>query len=173
MYVSNLCKKVFSGALVKFVFLYGSNNSDSFVFRNVGFGEIKDHSLRTTLFQKKKNCYGSFVYVSTLRKKVFLGAPVKCVFLYGSKNSDSVVFKNVGFAEIKDHSLRRTPSQKTVCNRGFMYMPTLREKVFSGALVNCFFLYGSNNSDSVIFRNAGFGEMKDHTFSTIDFCKSF
>ena len=54
MYVSNLCKKVFSGALVKFVFLYGSNNSDSFVFRNVGFGEIKDHSLRTTLFQKKK-----------------------------------------------------------------------------------------------------------------------
>ena len=98
---------------------------------------------------------------------------MKCVFLYGSKNSDSVVFKNVGFAEIKDHSLRRTPSQKTFCNRGFMYMSTLREKVFSGALVNCFFLYGSNNSDSVVFRNAGFGEMKDHTSSTIDFCKSF
>ena len=109
------------------------------------------------------------MYVSTLRKKVFSGAPVKCVFLYGSKNSDSVV----GFAEIKDHSLRRTPSQKTFCNRGFMYMSTLREKIFSGALVNFFFLYGSNNSDSVVFRNAGFGEMKDHTLSTIDFCKSF
>ena len=121
----------------------------------------------------KKNCYESFRYVSNLCTKVFSGALVKFVFLYGSKNSDSVVFKNVGFAEIKDHSLRRTPSQKTVCNRGFMYMSTLREKVFSGALVNCFFLYGSNNSDSVIFRNAGFGEMKDHTFSTIDFCKSF
>ena len=134
---------------------------------------LKRSQLENDSFSKKKNCYGSFVYVSTLREKVFSGAPVKCVFLYGSKNSDSVVFKNVGFAEIKDHSLRRTPSQKTVCNRGCVYMSTLREKVFSGALVNCFFLYGSNNSDSVVFRNAGFGEMKDHTSSTIDFCKSF
>ena len=39
--------------------LYGLNNSDSIVFVNVAFGEIKDHSLRTTLLQEKE-FYGSF-----------------------------------------------------------------------------------------------------------------
>ena len=34
--------------------LYGSNNSGSIVFENGGFGEIKDHSLKTTSLQKKK-----------------------------------------------------------------------------------------------------------------------
>ena len=34
-------------------FLYESNNTDSVVFENDGFAEIKDHSLRTTAFQKK------------------------------------------------------------------------------------------------------------------------
>ena len=52
------------------------------------------------------SCYGSFWYVSTLRKKVYLAAPVKDLFLYGSNNSDSVVFRNAGFGEIKGHSLR-------------------------------------------------------------------
>ena len=33
--------------------LYGSHNSDSAVFGNVAVGEIKDHSLTTTPFQKK------------------------------------------------------------------------------------------------------------------------
>ena len=32
--------------------LYGSNNSDIVVFKNAGFAEIKDHSLRTKSFQK-------------------------------------------------------------------------------------------------------------------------
>ena len=50
--------------------------------------------------------------MSTLRKKVFSGAPVKCFCLYGSNNLDSVVFGNVAFGEIKDHSLRTTPFQK-------------------------------------------------------------
>ena len=45
------------------------------------------------------SCYGSFWYVSTLRKKVYLAAPVKDLFLYGSNNSDSVVFRNAGFGE--------------------------------------------------------------------------
>ena len=76
---------------MKYVFLYGSNNSESVVFRNAGFEEIKDFSLRRTPFQKKIFCYESFRYVSTLPKKVFLGAPVKCVFLYGSNNTDYVV----------------------------------------------------------------------------------
>ena len=38
---------------MKYVFLYGSNNSESVVFRNAGFEEIKDFSLRRTPFQKK------------------------------------------------------------------------------------------------------------------------
>ena len=35
------------------------------------------------------------------------------------------------------------------------------------------FLYGSNNSDSDVFGNAGFGEIKDHSLSAIDFLKVF
>ena len=38
---------------VRFSFLYESNNSDSVVFENDGFAEIKDHSLRTKPFKKK------------------------------------------------------------------------------------------------------------------------
>ena len=60
----------------------------------------------------KKFCYGSFEFVSNFCKKVFWGAPVKWVFLYGSSNSDSVIFGNDAFGEIKDHSLRATPFQK-------------------------------------------------------------
>ena len=37
---------------------------------------------------------------------------MKYVFLYGSNNSESVVFMNASFEEIKDFSLRRTPFQK-------------------------------------------------------------
>ena len=48
-------------------------------------------------------------YVSTLRKKIFLRAPVKCFLLWGSKNSDSVVLENAGFGKIKDRTLRTTP----------------------------------------------------------------
>ena len=73
------------------------------------FRGIKDHSLRTTPFQK--NCYGSFGFVSTLRKKVFSGEPVKCFLLYGSNNTYSVAFGNATFGEIKDHSLKTTPIQ--------------------------------------------------------------
>ena len=52
-----------------------------------------------------------FRYVSTLRKKVFLVAPVKCVFLYSSNNSDYVVLENVALEGIKNHSLTTTHSQ--------------------------------------------------------------
>ena len=102
--VSNLSKKVFSGAPVNFVFLCDSDNSDSVVSVNAAFGEIKDHSLRMTPFQKKI-FYRSFRYMCTLRKKVCSGAPVKCIFLCGSNNTDSVAFGNANFTEIKDHSL--------------------------------------------------------------------
>ena len=89
------------------VFVYGWNNWDFVIFRNAAFGEIKDHSLRTTPFQKKKKYYGRFEFVSTLRKNVFWGAAVKCVFLYGSNNSDFFIFGNAAFGKIKDHSWSR------------------------------------------------------------------
>ena len=50
--------------------------------------------------------------MSNLREKVFSGGPVKCFFLYGSNNSDSVVFGNASCAEIKYHSSITTPFQK-------------------------------------------------------------
>ena len=98
---------------------YGSNNTDSVSFWNATFGEIKDHSLRTTSFPKKKTCYGSFAFMPTLRKKVFSRARVKCFSLYGSNKSYSFVFGNAASGEIKDNSLRMTPSPRTFFRRKF------------------------------------------------------
>ena len=81
--------------------VFGSDNSDSFVFEYAAFGETKDHSLVAMLFQKK-SFDGSFRYVSILRKKVFSGAPMKCFSRYGSNDSDSLVFGNAVFGDIKD-----------------------------------------------------------------------
>ena len=117
----------------------------------------------------KINCYGSFGSASTLHKKVFSEAPVKCVLLYGSNNSDSVVFRNAAFREIKNHSLRMTPFQNKICYGSFGFVCTLYKKVFSGAPFKCVFLYGSNKSDSVVFGNADFAVIKYHSLSTIDF----
>ena len=184
-------------------------------------------TLKRHLFKKKKFCYGSFGFVSTLRKRVFSGAPVKCFSLYGLNNLDSVVFENAAFWEIKDHSLRTTPFQKKlsmevlgwclpyvkryfqehqwstflfmaqitqillfsvmsilqrskitvweqhlfknkIINGSLGFVSTLCKKAFSGAPVKYFSLYGSNNSDSVVFANADFAEIKDNSLSTID-----
>ena len=51
--VSTLHKKVVLKAPVQCFSLYRSNASDSAVFRNAAFGEINDHSLKRTPFQKK------------------------------------------------------------------------------------------------------------------------
>ena len=107
--MSNLSKKVFSGAPVKCVILCDSNSSDSVVFGNADFAHLKDHSFRTTPFQKKKKYQWKFLVCVYLLKKVFSGAPVKCISVYGSNNLDAVVFENAAFGEIKNHSLRTTP----------------------------------------------------------------
>ena len=151
-------------------FLYGSNNRDSVVFGNAAFEEIKDHSLKTTTFQKKF-IYGSFWFVSDLRKKVFSGALMKYFCLYGSNNSYSVVFGNVDFAEIIDHSLRMTPFHKKIINVSFAFVSTLCKNVVSGVPGKCFSLYGSNNSDSVVSGYANIAEIKDHSFRKSPFQK--
>ena len=109
-YVSTICRKVVSEAPVKCSFVFSWNNSDSFVFRNTAFGEIKDHILKKTAFSNK--LYWSLRYMSVLHKKVFSRAPVKCFSLYSSNDLDSAVFRNAAFGEIKDHRLKKTPIQK-------------------------------------------------------------
>ena len=82
--MSTLDKNVFSASPVKLFFLFDSDNLDSVIFGNAFLAEIKDHSLRITPFQKKKKiCYRGFREAYTLRQKVFSGAPVKCIFIYG------------------------------------------------------------------------------------------
>ena len=179
---------------------------------------------------KKKLCYGSFRYVSTLRKKVSSKAPMKWFSLYESNNSDSVLLENDGFAEIKDYSFRTTPFQKKIVvevsslclpyvkryfqahrwsaflfmaqitqillfsgmpvlqrskitvwewklfkNKfiygSFWFVSTLRKKIFPGAPMKYFSLYGSKIWDIVVFDNAGFAEIKYHSLRVKSFQK--
>ena len=149
-------------------------------------GDIKDHSLRKTLFLEKismqalrlslpviKSFCWSFRYVPFLWPKFFSRAPVKCFSLYGSNYTDLVVLRNVAFGEIKDHSLRATLFQEKNFNASFGIVSTLCKKVFSRAPVKCFSLYGLNNSDSLVFGNATFGEIKNHSLRTRRFQKIF
>ena len=149
-------------------------------------GDIKDHSLRKTLFLEKismqalrlslpfiKSFCWSFRYVPFLWTKFFSRAPVKCFSLYGSNYTDLVVLRNVAFGEIKDHSLRTTLFQEKNFNVSFGIVSTLCKKVFSRAPVKCFSLYGLNNSDSLVFGNATFGEIKNHSLRTRRFQKIF
>ena len=149
-------------------------------------GDIKDHSLRKTLFLEKismqalrlslpfiKSFCWSFRYVPFLWTKFFSRAPVKCFSLYGSNYTDLVVLRNVAFGEIKDHSLRTTLFQEKNSNVSFGIVSTLCKKVFSRAPVKCFSLYGLNNSDSLVFGNATFGEIKNHSLRTRRFQKIF
>ena len=149
-------------------------------------GDIKDHSLRKTLFLEKismqalrlslpfiKSFCWIFRYVPFLWTKFFSRAPVKCFSLYGSNYTDLVVLRNVAFGEIKDHSLRTTLFQEKNFNVSFGIVSTLCKKVFSRAPVKCFSLYGLNNSDSLVFGNATFGEIKNHSLRTRRFQKIF
>ena len=56
--------------------------------------------------------------------------------------------------------------KKILINKSFGFVSTLRKKVFSGALVKFFPFYHPNNSDSVVFGNAAFAEIKDHSLKT-------
>ena len=117
----------------------------------------------------KKIGYGSFRYVFTLCKKVFSGEPVKCLFLYGSNNWDYVVFMNASFADIKDQFENYTSFLRKFIYGSFGCMSTLHKKVFLGAPVKCFSFYDSNKSDSFVFKNATFREIKDYSLRTTPF----
>ena len=44
----------------------------------------------------------------------------------------------------------------------FTHVPPLHKRVFSRSRVKCFSHYSSNDLDYPVFRNAAFGEIKDH-----------
>ena len=121
-------------------------------------------------FFKKNFWYGSFRHLLILLQKVYSGAPVKC-FFYIAKKLRFRCFRECWFWRKQISQFENDTSLKKICYGTFRYLSTLRKKVLSGALVNCFFLYDSNNSDSAVFGNGGFAEIKDHSFRTTSFQK--
>ena len=81
-------------------------------FQKCRFGRDQRSKLNNYTFSKKDFCYGSCKYVSTLRKKIFSVAEVKCFRLQGSNYSDFLVFGNASLGKIKGHSLTTIPFQK-------------------------------------------------------------
>ena len=63
------------------------------------------------------------------------------------------------------------PFQRKICIGSFELVSTLLKKVVLKAPVSCF--YGSSNSDAAVFRNATFGEFKDHSLKRTPFQKKF
>ena len=131
-------------------------------FQECCFWRYPRSQFEKSTFQKKICCW-SFNYVFTFRKKVFSRVPVKCFSVFGSNNSDSFVFEYAAFGETKDHSLVATLFWKNIFDGSFRYVSILRKKVFSGAPMKCFSLYDSNESDSLVFGNAAFGDIKDES----------
>ena len=111
------------------------------------------------------------MHACTLRKKVFSRVSVKFISLHGSNNSDSVPFESGAFGDIQDHSLKEIPFQKKNCRSSFRCVSTFPEKVFWGAPVKFSSGFGSSNSDSVVFRSADFGEIKDYSLKKTPFQK--
>ena len=111
--------------------------------------------------------------MSTLREKVYSRVPVRCfAFFFIAQITQILLFSRIAPLERSKiivwewHILK-----KEIFYEIFRQMRTLRKKVFSRAPVKCFSLYGSNNSDSVVFGNADFSEIKDCSWSAIDFLK--
>ena len=155
---------------MKYFSLFVTHNSDSFIFGNGPFGEIKDHSLRARYYQKtfamqvlgmclsyeksgfQEHQWSAFLFMAQLTQILF-------------------VFRSLAFGDIKDHSLRTTLFQQKNLYGGFEIVSTLCEKVFSRAPLKWFSLNGSHYSDSLVFRNAGFWEIKDHSLKKTHFPK--
>ena len=80
---------------------------------------------------KSNFCYGSFRYISTLRKMLFSGASVKC-FLSMAQITQILLFLGMLVLErSKAIVWERQLFKKISCYGSFRYVSTLREKVFS------------------------------------------
>ena len=89
--------------------------------------------------------------MSTLRKKVFLGAPMKYFSLYGSNNSDFAVFVNAAFGEIKDHNLRITRFEKKIAMEVLgLFLPYVK-RYFQEHQLSVFF-FTNQITQNLLFR---------------------
>ena len=165
-YVSTLREKVYSRAPVRcFAFFFIAQITQILLFSGIAPLERSKIIVWEWHILKKEIFYEIFRQMPTLRKKVFSRAPVKCFSIYGS---DSVVLGMLLLENSKITVWYRHLFKKN-CFWSFSCLCTLRKKVFSRVPVKCFSLYSSNTSDSVVFGNADFSEIKDRSWRTIDF----
>ena len=145
-FVSTLRKKVFSGALVKFFPFYGPSNSDSVVFGNATFAEIKDHSLKTTSKKIDMKVLSFFLpYV-----KWHCQGHQWRDFLFMAQMIQILLFLGVPFLERSKITVWEQHLWKTNLQWKFWVVSALRIKVFSRGPVKRFSLYGSNESFCVV-----------------------
>ena len=111
--------------------------------------------------------------MSTLCKKVFSRAQVKCFCLYGSVSQILFFFQECGFWRGQRSHFENDSFSKKNFNASFEIVFTLCEKVFSREPVKSFSTYGSNYSGSLVFGNAAFGDIKDHSLRMRSFEKIF
>ena len=85
-------------------------------------------------------CYGSFRYLSTLRKEVFSGVSVNFFFFRAQISQILFVSRTLVLERSKITVWGQDLFNKLFCYERFRYLSTLREKVFYRAPVKCFFL---------------------------------
>ena len=169
--MSTLCKTVCSRAPVKGFCLYGLNNLNVVLFWECHFWKDQRSQLQNYTFSKKnfgvKGLGMCLPYVNRYFQEHQWSA-----FLFMAQITQILLFSRM---LVLQRSKITVWEQKVFKNKfiygSFWFVSTLRKKVFSGALVKCFFPYSSNNSDSVVWENGGFGDQRSQcesdTFSII------
>ena len=151
---------------------YGSNNSNSAVFGNAILGKTKGHNLRTTPFLKTISMEVSGMCLPYVKR--YFQEHQLSLFFFMAQITQILSFSIMPILQRSKITLWEQHLFKNkIINRSFGFVSILCKKVFSEASVKCFSLHGSNNSDSVAFQNADFGEIKDHSFRTTPFRKTF
>ena len=95
-------KRYFQGHQLS-VFFFLAQKSQILLFSGMLLLERLKITVENDTFSKKI-CYGSLEFVFTLQERYFQGHQLSA-FFHASDNSDSVVFVNAAFGEIRDHSL--------------------------------------------------------------------
>ena len=140
---------------MKWFSLYRSNNSDSVVFGNATFREIKDHSFRTTPFQKKISI--KVLGLCLHYAKRYFQEYQWSAFLFMAQITQILLFSGMLLLErLKITVWKQKLFKKKFRYGSFWFVSTLRRKVVSGVPMKCFSLYGSNNLNSVVFVNVAF-----------------
>ena len=126
--------------------LYGLNWSDSVLYGNMAFGDIRDYSLITTLFQYKNFC-GSFEIVSILCKNGIFKSTSEVLLSLFLKLLRFSCFWECGFWRDERSQFENNTFWRKNVYGSFEIVSILCKKVFWVAPMKCFYLYGSNNWD--------------------------